>query len=115
MLTMAGDANTPMHPGEILLEEIMRPLGLSQYRLAKDLNVPVPRINAIVKGKRGISADTALRLARYFGTTERFWLDLQMRYDLEVRKEELGDRLEEDIPILVQERLAGYDSGTLEA
>jgi addiction module HigA family antidote len=86
-----------VHPGEILLEEFLTPLGLSQYRLAKDLSVPPRRINEIVRGQRSISADTALRLARYFRTTERFWLNLQTRYDLEVEKDRLGDRLEREV------------------
>ena len=74
----------PIHPGEILLEEFLQPLHLSQYILAKDLSVPPRRINEIVHGKRAITADTALRLARYFETTDRFWINLQTRYDLEV-------------------------------
>jgi len=74
----------PIHPGEILLEEYLKPLGLSQYRLAKDITVPARRVNEIVHGKRAITADTALRLARFFGTSDRFWLNLQTRYDLEV-------------------------------
>jgi addiction module HigA family antidote len=86
-----------VHPGEILLEEFLTPLGLSQYRLAKDLSVPPRRINEIVRGQRSISADTALRLARYFRTTERFWLNLQTRYDLEVEKDRLGDRLDREV------------------
>jgi addiction module HigA family antidote len=83
----------PVHPGEVLLEEFLRPLSLSQYRLAKDLSVPPRRINEIVHGARAVTADTALRLARYFGTSERFWLNLQTRYDLEVEKDRLGGRL----------------------
>lgn len=90
----------PIHPGEILLEEFLQPLGLSQYRLAKDISVPPPRINEIVHGKRAISADTALRLARYFGTTDRFWLNLQTRYDLELEKDRLGVRLETEVQVL---------------
>jgi addiction module HigA family antidote len=90
----------PVHPGEILLEEFLKPLGLSQYRLAKDLNVAPRRINEIVRGSRAITADTALRLARYFGTSERFWLNLQTRYALEVEKDILGDRLEREIRVL---------------
>jgi len=74
----------PIHPGEILLEEFLEPMGISQYRLAKSINVPPRRINEIVHGQRSISADTALRLARYFGTSERFWMNLQVRFDLEV-------------------------------
>src|SRR5205823_13446500 len=81
----------PVHPGEILNEEFLAPLGLSQYRLAKDTGVPPRRINEIVRGQRAITADTALRLSRYFGTSERFWLNLQAQYDLEVEKDRLGD------------------------
>src|SRR5947199_911837 len=87
----------PIHPGEVLLEELLPPLGISQYRLAKDTSVPPRRINEIVRGMRAITADTALRLARYFGTTERFWLNLQAHYDLEVEKERLGDRLAREV------------------
>ena len=90
----------PIHPGEILLEEFLEPLGLSQYRLAKDTSVSPRRINEIVHGKRAISADTALRLARYFGTTDRFWLNLQTRYDLELEKDRLGERLEAEVQVL---------------
>jgi addiction module HigA family antidote len=90
----------PIHPGEILLEEYLKPLEISQYRLAKEISVPPRRINEIVHGKRSISADTALRLARYFGTTERFWLNLQTHYDLEVEKDRLADRLEEEVAVL---------------
>ena len=87
----------PIHPGEILLAEFLEPLELSQYRLAKDISVPPRRINEIVHGKRAITADTALRLSRYFGTTDRFWLNLQSRYVLEVEKDRLGDRLETEV------------------
>ncbi len=97
---MARKKMSPVHPGEILLEEFLEALGLTQYRLAKDLSVPPRRINEIVLGKRGISADTALRMARYFGTAERFWLNLQTRYDLEVEKDRLGERLLREVPIL---------------
>ena len=90
----------PIHPGEILLEEYLKPLGISQYRLAKGISVPPRRINEIVHGKRSISADTALRLARYFGTSERFWLNLQTHYDLEVEKDRLAGRLEEEVAVL---------------
>lgn len=90
----------PIHPGEILLEEFLEPLGLSQYRLAKDTSVAPRRINEIVHGKRAISANTALRLARYFGTTDRFWLNLQVRYDLEVEKDRFGERLEAEVQVL---------------
>ena len=89
----------PIHPGEILLEEFLKPLEISQYRLAKDINVSPRRINEIVHGKRSISADTALRLARYFGTTDRFWLNLQTRYDLEIERDRLGKRLYKEVGI----------------
>jgi addiction module HigA family antidote len=90
----------PVHPGEVLLEEFLKPLGLSQYRLAKALSVPPRRINEIVQGKRAISADTALRLARYFQTTDRFWLNLQTRFDLEVERDRLGERLQREVMVL---------------
>jgi addiction module HigA family antidote len=91
---------SPIHPGEILLEEFLGPLGISQYRLAKEISVPPRRINEVVHGTRSISADTALRLSRYFGTTERFWLNLQAHYDLEVVKDRLGKRLEREVKVL---------------
>jgi addiction module HigA family antidote len=94
---MAAKKIPPIHPGEILLEEYLKPLGISQYRLAKDISVPPRRVNEIVHGKRAISADTALRLARYFDTSDRFWLNLQTRYDLEVEKERLEGRLEREV------------------
>ncbi|MBN1946959.1 MAG: HigA family addiction module antidote protein [Bradymonadales bacterium] len=94
---MSEERFAPVHPGEILQEEFLVPLGISQYRLAKDIHVPPRRINEIVHGTRAISADTALRLARYFGLTERFWMNLQARYDLEVAKDKLGDRLESEV------------------
>src|SRR3990172_7549692 len=90
----------PIHPGEILAEEFLVPLGISQYRLAKETSVPPRRINEIVHGRRSISADTALRLARYFGTSERFWLNLQTRYDLEVERDRLGNRLDREVGVL---------------
>jgi antitoxin HigA-1 len=96
---MAHRKLLPIHPGEILLEEFLSPLGISQYRLAKETSVPPRRINEIVRGMRSISADTALRLARYFGTSERFWLNLQARYDLEVEKDRLGDRLTREVTV----------------
>ena len=89
----------PVHPGEILLEEFLQPLGVSQYQLAKAVDVPARRINEIVHGQRRISADTALRLARYFGTSERFWMNLQARYDLEVEKDKLGGALDDIQPL----------------
>lgn len=94
----------PIHPGEILLEEFLKPLGISQYRLAKDINVPARRINEIVHGKRAITADTALRLSRYFNLSERFWLNLQARYDLEVEKDKLNGRIEAEVKILELQR-----------
>ncbi len=87
----------PVHPGEILLEEYLKPLGLSQYRLAKEIHVPPRRINEIVHGKRAVTADTALRLSRFFSTSERFWLNLQVRYDLEVEKDRLEGALQQEI------------------
>ena len=87
----------PVHPGEILLEEFLVPMKLSQYRLAKDIGVAARRINEIVHGSRAITADTALRLAKYFGTSERFWMNLQARYDLEVAKIRLGRRLRTEV------------------
>jgi addiction module HigA family antidote len=88
----------PIHPGEILAEEFLEPLGISQYRLAMSLNVPPRRVNEIVHGKRRISADTALRLARYFGTSDRFWMNLQNRYDLEIERDRLGNDLRQITP-----------------
>ena len=91
---------SPIHPGEVLLADFLEPLELSQYRLAHDISVPPRRINEIVHGKRAITADTALRLARYFGTSERFWLNLQARYDLEIERDRLGDRLKQEVVVL---------------
>jgi antitoxin HigA-1 len=87
----------PVHPGEILLEEFLTPMGISQYRLAKDVAVPPRRINEIVHGTRAVSADTALRLARYFGTSERFWLNLQAQYDLDVEYDRVGERIAKEV------------------
>jgi antitoxin HigA-1 len=101
---MAHKKMAPIHPGEILLEEFLNPLGISQYRLAKDISVPPRRINQIVLVQRAITADTALRLARYFRTTERFWLNLQTRYDLEVEKDYLGSRLNREVSVLGSRR-----------
>lgn len=98
----------PVHPGEILQEEFLDPMKISQYRLAMDTSVPPRRINEIVHGKRAITADTALRLSRYFGTSERFWLNLQTRYDLEVQKDRLGDRLDQEV--VAQEVPSGYEN-----
>jgi addiction module HigA family antidote len=91
---------TPVHPGEILFEDFLRPFGLSQYRLAKGLSVPPRRINEIVLRKRAITADTALRLARFFGTSERFWLNLQAAYDLDVERARLAGRLVKEVKVL---------------
>jgi addiction module HigA family antidote len=90
----------PVHPGEILLEEFLKPLHISQYRLAHDINVPVMRINKICRGGRGISADTALRLARYFGNSVEFWTGIQSHFDTETARMSLGDRLEREVKIL---------------
>jgi addiction module HigA family antidote len=99
---MSNKLLPPIHPGEILLEEFLKPMGISQYRLAKSMNVPARRINEIVHGKRAITADTALRLSRIFAMSERFWMNLQTRYDLEVEKDRLGSRLEDEIEPLKQ-------------
>lgn len=100
---MAQKKPVPVHPGEILLEEFLRPLGISQYRLAKEVAVSPRRINEIVRRQRAITADTALRLARYFQTTDRFWLNLQTRYDLELEKDRLGDRLNREVSVLASQ------------
>src|ERR671911_607860 len=94
---MAPKKLAPVHAGEILLEEFLVPMSISQYRLANDISVAPRRINEIVHGTRAISADTALRLARYFGTSERFWLNLQAQYDLDVESDRIGERIEKDI------------------
>lgn len=87
----------PIHPGEILREEFLEPMDISAYRLAKDINVPLTRITAILNGERAITADTALRLSRYFGLSEKFWINLQSNYDLEVAKDSLGSRLDIEV------------------
>ena len=89
----------PIHPGEILLEEFLEPMEISQYRVAKDINVPARRINEIVHCKRSITADTALRLGRYFGMSPQFWINLQTHYDLEVELDKLGHRLTQEVKI----------------
>ncbi|MBI2909201.1 MAG: HigA family addiction module antidote protein [Chloroflexi bacterium] len=94
----------PIHPGEILNEDFLKPLGISQYRLSRDINVPSCRINEIVHGKRSITADTALRLSRYFDLSERFWLNLQARYDLEAEKDKLAGRIETEVKVLEVQR-----------
>jgi addiction module HigA family antidote len=98
---MAERKLPPIHPGEILLEEFLKPMGISQYRLAKDISVPARRVNEIVLGKRAVSPDTALRLSRYFGLSERFWINLQARYDLEVEKDRLADKLDHEVRVYV--------------
>lgn len=92
----------PIHPGEVLQEEFLVPLNISQSQLARDTAVATHRISDIVRGERGISADTALRLARYFGTSEQFWTNLQSRYELEIEKDKLGQRLSKEVRILVR-------------
>lgn len=89
----------PIHPGEILMEEFLKPMNISQYKLAKDISVPPRRINEIVHGTRAITPDTALRLSRYFGLSERFWINMQTRYDLEIEKDRLQDRLDKEVHV----------------
>ena len=89
----------PIHPGEILLEDFLKPMNISQYFVAQSIGVPPRRINEIVHGKRGITADTALRLGRFFGMEAQFWINLQTRYDLEVTREELSDRLNKEVRV----------------
>jgi addiction module HigA family antidote len=96
---MARRRLAPIHPGEVLLEEFLLPLGLTQYRLAKELKVPARRINQIVHGTRAVTADTALRLARFFGTSDRFWLNLQAAFDLDVERDRLGPRLKREVTV----------------
>jgi len=90
---------SPIHPGEILMEEFLKPMNISQYRLAKDISVSPRRINEIVHGIRAITPDTALRLSRFFGMSERFWINIQTRYDLEVEKDRLQNRLEKEVHV----------------
>jgi addiction module HigA family antidote len=97
----SASAMAPIHPGEILQLEYLEPLGVTQHRVAVSIGVPPRRINEIVHGKRGITADTALRLARYFGTSERFWLNLQSRYELEVERDRLAETLDQIEPLAV--------------
>jgi antitoxin HigA-1 len=96
----------PVHPGEILLEEFLNPLGISQYRLAKEMNVYPRKINEIVHGKRSVTADTALRLSRYFGTSAELWMNLQALYDLETTRDAIEDRLEEEVHPLSWDELS---------
>jgi antitoxin HigA-1 len=91
---------SPIHPGEILLEDFMKPLKLSQYRVAKDIGVAPIRINQIVKGQRAITVNTAMRLARYFGTSAAVWLRLQVRYDLEVAERDLSEKIDREVKVL---------------
>lgn len=93
---------SPIHPGEVLMGDFLEALEISQYRLARGITVPPRRINEIVHGKRGITADTALRLSRFFGTSERFWLNLQARFDLETQRDLLGDRLAKEVIVLAK-------------
>jgi len=90
----------PIHPGEVLLEDFMKPLGLSKYRVAKDIGVPALRISQIVRGQRSITADTAMRLARYFGTSAAVWLRLQARYDLEIAQTKTAKRINREVKVL---------------
>ena len=94
------DRLPPIHPGQVLLEDFIKPLGLSQYRVAKDIGVPALRISQIVRGQRSITADTALRLARYFGTSAAVWLRLQARYDLEVAEAKIATRINREVKVL---------------
>jgi len=102
---MKKKKDAPIHPGEILLKEFLKPMNISQYQLAKDIGVPARRINEIVLGKRSISADTALRLSRYFRLSERFWLNLQSAYDLAVVKDRLEGRIENEVKALTPQEL----------
>jgi antitoxin HigA-1 len=99
---MMDKSLSPIHPGEVLLEDFMKPLGLTQYRLAQDLGVTPIRISQIVNGERSITVDTAMRLARYFGTSAAVWLRLQVRYDLEVAEKELGPRISREVKVRPQ-------------
>jgi addiction module HigA family antidote len=96
---MATRKLAPIHPGEVLLEDFLNPMGISQYRLARNISVPARRINEIVHATRRVTADTALRLSRYFGTTDGFWINLQSRFDLEEQKDLLGDRLRKEVQV----------------
>jgi addiction module HigA family antidote len=98
---MSSKKIPPIHPGEILMEEFLIPMGISQYRLAQGISVPPRRINEIVHGSRSVTADTALRLGRYFGVSPQFWLNLQAHFDLEKELDRLGDRLEQEVHALI--------------
>jgi len=93
----ANDIMTPIHPGEVLREEFLEAMGISQYRLAKDLGVSPMRVSQIVRGERAVTADTAMRLARYFGNSVDFWLGLQMQYEIETAEDESGDRIDQEV------------------
>ena len=99
---MSSVKMSPIHPGEILKEEFLDGMSITQYKLAKDINVPARRINEIVQGKRSITADTALRLGRYFGISPQFWINLQAHYDLEVQTDKLGTKLESEVKVYAQ-------------
>lgn len=101
-VNMMDDPLSPIHPGEVLLEDFMKPLGLSQYRLAHDIGVTPIRISQIVNGQRAITVDTAMRLARYFGTSAAVWLRLQVRYELEVAEKDLSERINREVKVLHQ-------------
>ncbi len=101
MQAMSEHKLPPIHPGEILLYEFMEPMGIDPDRLARSINVSTRRVTEIVQGKRGISRDTARRLARHFGASEQFWINLQTRYDLEVEKDKLAGRLELEVPVVL--------------
>ncbi|GAB4144036.1 MAG: HigA family addiction module antitoxin [Candidatus Promineifilaceae bacterium] len=103
---MKEEQISPVHPGEVLLEDFLKPLGISQYRLAKEMKVYPRKINEIVHGKRAITADTALRLSRYFGTSAELWMNLQALYDLEKTRDEIEDLLEKEVTPLVRDNLA---------
>lgn len=103
---MKEEQISPVHPGEVLLEDFLKPLGISQYRLAKEMKVYPRKINEIVHGKRAITADTALRLSRYFGTSAELWMNLQALYDLEKTRDEIKDLLEKEVTPLVRDNLA---------
>jgi antitoxin HigA-1 len=102
----------PVHPGQVLLEDFMKPIGLSQYRVAKDIGVPTLRISQIVRGQRSITADIALRLARYFGTSAALWLRLQARYDLEVAERQLAQQIEREVRVLPRQEMERLGQGT---
>jgi addiction module HigA family antidote len=101
----------PVHPGEVLLEDFMEPIGLSRYRVAKDIGVPTLRISQIVRGQRSITADTALRLARYFGTSAAVWLRLQARYDLEMAEKQLAEQIEREVKVLPRQTMERLGQG----